>query len=192
MTCATESCPHRSHPERIENGSSSCSGLKTREQRECERAEAALPIYKYQDKFCEELEKQRVLVVRAETGSGKSTQLPQYAAEYFGGLIVCTQPRVIAAISLARRVAQEFDGTRVGHSVGYRVGVTSAVSGHNRAPGTHISYMTDGAFIQESMDDNRLSKIRVLIIDEAHERSLNTDIVIGIAKMLLDLSLIHI
>ncbi|CAF4795044.1 unnamed protein product, partial [Rotaria socialis] len=108
-----------------------------------------------------------------------STQLPQYAAEVFGSLVVCTQPRVVAALSLANRVAEEYDGKSVGESVGYQVGNA------NRATGTRIMFMTDAALIRESQRDPSLKRIRVLIIDEAHERSLNTDIVIGMSKLLL-------
>ena len=88
--------------------------LKSVEQREIEREKTQLPILTAKDVFCRRLEKEQVLVVTAEIGSGKSTQLPQYAAEYFGGLIVCTQPRVIAAISLACRVVDEYDEISVG------------------------------------------------------------------------------
>lgn len=131
------------------------------------------------------MKNERVLVVKAETGSGKTTQLPQYAAEFFCGQVICTQPRVIAAISLARRVADEYDGTSVGHSVGYRVSHANVGKDKNRAAGTDILYMTDGTFVQESQINPHLNGVRVLIIDEAHERSLNTDIVMGIAKQLL-------
>jgi ATP-dependent helicase HrpA len=93
---------------------------------------------------------------------------------------------VIAAISLARRVANEYDGASVGQSIGYRVGHSSVGEDKNRVPGTDIVFMTDGTFIQESQLDSQMSDVRVLIIDEAHERSLCTDIVIGIAKRLLN------
>jgi HrpA-like RNA helicase len=93
---------------------------------------------------------------------------------------------VIAAISLARRVANEYDGASVGQSIGYRVGHSSVGKDKNRVPGTDIVFMTDGTFIQESQLDSQMSDVRVLIIDEAHERSLCTDIVIGIAKRLLN------
>ncbi|UJR12576.1 hypothetical protein I4U23_016752 [Adineta vaga] len=159
--------------------------LKSVEQRNLEREKAQLPILTCKDEFCQRLKEERILVVIAESGSGKTTQLPQYAAEYFGGLIVCTQPRVVAATSLAHRVANEYDGTSVGRSVGYRVGITNIISRTNRVPGTDILFMTDGALIQESTEDRQLTDIRILIIDEAHERSLNTDIVMGIAKLLL-------
>ncbi|CAF1352924.1 unnamed protein product [Rotaria magnacalcarata] len=153
--------------------------LKTLEQRMKDWEKAQLPILAYRSEFCQRLEHERVLIVTAETGSGKSTQLPQYAAEVFGSLVVCTQPRVVAALSLANRVAEEYDGKSVGESVGYQVGNA------NRVTGTHIMFMTDAALIRESQRDPSLKRIRVLIIDEAHERSLNTDIVIGMSKLLL-------
>ncbi|CAM4805317.1 unnamed protein product [Rotaria magnacalcarata] len=153
--------------------------LKTFEQRMEDRKKARLPILPSREEFCQRLQSERVLIVTAETGSGKSTQLPQYAAEHFGSLVVCTQPRVVAAISLARRVAEEYDGKSVGESVGYQVG------NENRVKGTDIMFMTDTSLIRQSQRDFDLKHIRVLIVDEAHERSLNTDIIIGIAKILL-------
>jgi superfamily II DNA/RNA helicase len=153
--------------------------LKTLEQRIKDREKTQLPILSYQKEFCQRLEHERILIVTAETGSGKSTQLPQYAAEYFGSLVVCTQPRVVAALSLARRVAEEYDGKSVGESVGYQAGNA------NRVRGTDIMFMTDAALIRESQRDSSLKHVRVLIVDEAHDRSLNTDIVIGISKLLL-------
>ena len=195
--CRDPNCPHTSHPsDRILNLQLTTSNrtlqlhtrrkLKSIEQRNIERQQTSLPILASKDEFCRRLKEQRILVVRAETGSGKSTQLPQYASEYFGGLIVCTQPRVIATISLARRVANEYDGTSVGESVGYQVGYGGINKENNRVPGKDIVFMTDSALIQENQRDRQLSKVKVLIIDEAHERSLNTDIVIGLAKLLLN------
>ncbi|CAF4253095.1 unnamed protein product [Rotaria socialis] len=197
--CVDIMCSHMSHPaNRIlqqqqlqqenssgEMQSSSSKPLKSIEQRQIEREKARLPILAAKEEFCQRLEKERVLVVRAETGSGKSTQLPQYAAEYFGGLVVCTQPRVIAAMSLARRVAKEYDGLSVGQSVGYRVGHVSVGKDKYRVPGRDILFVTDAALIQENQESGLLRDTRVLIIDEAHERSLYTDIVIGMAKLLL-------
>ncbi|UJR17978.1 hypothetical protein I4U23_004878 [Adineta vaga] len=194
--CVNPICPYTSHPpDRImstilrfserRRPMKALKLLKTKEQRQEDRKKANLPILACEKDFCQRLETERVLVVTAETGSGKSTQLPQYAAEYFHGLVVCTQPRAIAAISLARRVADEYDGTSVGESVGYEVGRRGANMTTNKVPGKSIVFMTDAALIQKSQLNRQLDDVRVLIIDESHERSLNTDIVLGLAKLLL-------
>jgi len=155
--------------------------LKSLNERKQERLKISLPILKSQEEFCRRLREEKVLVVKAETGSGKTTQLPQYAAEEFlEKMIICTQPRVIAAITIAKRVAQEYDGTSIGNSVGYQVG------GGNKIPGKKILFMTDAALVQLAQKDPLLKNVAVLIIDEAHERSLNTDIVLGIAKIIRD------
>ena len=179
--CDNADCPHAVHPpDRV------LPILKSFEQRHIDRERAGLPILAIKDQFCRRLENERILVITAETGSGKSTQLPQYLAEYFGGLIVCTQPRVLAAVALARRVAEEYDGTSVGYNVGYRVGHSSMGKDKNRVPGNDILFMTDGTFIRESQLNIDIMDMKVLMIDEAHERTLNTDIVLGIAKQMLD------
>jgi ATP-dependent helicase HrpA len=154
------------------------------EQRREEQRAAALPIFACRDEFCARLRKERVLVVTANTGSGKTTQLPQYCADddVLGkGLVACTQPRVMAAISISKRIAEEHDGVgvSVGESVGYSVG------GGQRVAGRKIALMTDAALIRDLKDDPLLRKYSVLIIDEAHERSLNTDISLGVAKLVL-------
>ena len=162
---------------------------KTAAQREVDRKKAGLPIFKAREQFLQQLKRERVVIVRAETGSGKTTQLPQYAAEAVDTLItnnaagksrlvVCTQPRAFAAKSIAARVADEFDGLPCGSSVGYRTGTNSVT-------GSHIMYMTDAMLVRELQNSATLDHIGVLVIDEAHERSLNTDIVIGIAKQVL-------
>lgn len=92
-------------------------GLRTLAQRQAVRQHASLPILTAQQDFLGRLERQGVVVVRAETGSGKTTQLPQYCAETYPGLVVCTQPRVIAAQSTARRIATEYDDAGVRTSI---------------------------------------------------------------------------
>ena len=190
MNCSHSHCSHL-HPvdwDPLEDTAASSRTrhtLKSLEMRMIQRESAALPIFHSRTQFCERLQREKMIVVTAETGSGKSTQLPQYAAEYFpDGLIICTQPRVAAAMSLARRVADEYDGTMEGNSVGYQLG--SRIGKNTRVQGRQIMFMTDTALIHESQSDPNLSHVRVLIVDEAHERTLNTDIVLGIAKLSLE------
>lgn len=154
--------------------------LRTQKERDQFRLKNLLPIRKAKDEIIYRLKREKILVVTAATGSGKTTQLPQYTAEAFPGLIVCTQPRVLAAITLAQRIASEYDNSSVGNSVGYQI------SGGNNVKGKKIMLMTDGALVHKAQEDPLLKDISVLIIDEAHERSLNTDLVIGIAKLLID------
>ncbi|UJR06677.1 hypothetical protein I4U23_010963 [Adineta vaga] len=104
----------------LRNAYSDRQKLRSFEQRMKERMRANLPIFNSRTEFCRRLKTERVLIVRAETGSGKSTQLPQYATEYFrDGLIVCTQPSAVATMLLARRVANEYDGESEGHYDGF-------------------------------------------------------------------------
>jgi pre-mRNA-splicing factor ATP-dependent RNA helicase DHX16 len=121
------------------------------------------------------------LIVEAETGSGKTTQLPQYLHEAGytkGGLKVgCTQPRRVAAMSVAARVAEEM-GVRLGQEVGYSIRFEDATSDK-----TVLKYMTDGMLLREFLTDPELSTYSALVIDEAHERTLSTDILFGLVKV---------
>ncbi|KAL0228004.1 hypothetical protein RCL1_004147 [Eukaryota sp. TZLM3-RCL] len=129
----------------------------------------------------------QVVVVLGETGSGKTTQLPQFFLEEgFGSgdfIIGCTQPRRMAAVSVARRVAEERK-TPLGKEVGYAIRFEDATS-----VDTKIKFMTDGILLRESLSDPALSNYSVIIMDEAHERSLNTDVLFGLLKRVLSLRL---
>lgn len=143
---------------------------------------ASLPIAKLRGAFLEAVAQHQVLVVVGETGSGKTTQMTQYLAEAgWGrtGMIGCTQPRRVAAMSIAERVAEEF-GCPLGEEVGYAVRFDDRTS-----PKTTIKYMTDGMLMREYLMDNSLKRYSVMILDEAHERSLNTDVLMGLLKDLL-------
>lgn len=121
----------------------------------------------------------KTCIVVGETGSGKSTQLPQYLAEERGSRalsVVCTQPRRVAAITIASRVAAE-RGCSVGEEVGYAVRFEDKSSAVTR-----IKYVTDGLLLRETISDPLLSKYDVVILDESHERSLQTDILMGLLK----------
>lgn len=135
-----------------------------------------LPITVVKDALMEEVRKSESLVVVGETGSGKTTQIPQFLYRAGYGNIAVTQPRRVAAISIANRVAAEI-GCEVGDTVGYSVRFEDATS---RA--TRIKYMTDGMLLREAMLDPTLSAYSVVVLDEAHERTLHTDILFGLVK----------
>jgi pre-mRNA-splicing factor ATP-dependent RNA helicase DHX38/PRP16 len=120
-----------------------------------------------------------VIVVVGETGSGKTTQLTQYLHEdgyTINGIVGCTQPRRVAAMSVAKRVSEEME-TELGDKIGYAIRFEDVTG-----PNTVIKYMTDGVLLRETLKDSDLDKYRVVVMDEAHERSLNTDVLFGILK----------
>ncbi|KAJ0258772.1 Helicase-associated domain-containing protein [Hirschfeldia incana] len=128
-------------------------------------------------KFAKHMKKvEAVIVVVGETGSGKTTQLTQYLHEDGYGIVGCTQPRRVAAMSVAKRVSEEM-GTELGDKVGYAIRFEDVTG-----PNTVIKYMTDGVLLRETLKDPDLDKYRVVVMDEAHERSLNTDVLFGILK----------
>ena len=142
----------------------------------------SLPVYERREQLLQAIRDNTVLVVQGETGSGKTTQMTQYIVEagLNGGKIVgCTQPRRVAAISVATRVAEEY-GCRVGEEVGFSVRFNDRTS--NR---TIIKYMTDGMLMREYLLDGMLSKYSILILDEAHERTLYTDVLFALLKELI-------
>ncbi|KAL8271108.1 hypothetical protein Esti_004962 [Eimeria stiedai] len=174
-----------------------------KEQRE------SLPVFTVRSEFLAICREHRVIVVVGETGSGKTTQLTQYLLEEgyarppaaatattaaapvaaeadptaaaaagltSGGIIGCTQPRRVAAVSVAKRVAEEM-GCELGTTVGYSIRFEDCTSAD-----TLIKYMTDGVLLRESLSDPDLDKYSCVIMDEAHERSLNTDILFGVLK----------
>lgn len=140
----------------------------------------SLPIYKYRDEFIAAIEQYQILVLVGETGSGKTTQLPQYLHEAGytkGGLKVgCTQPRRVAAMSVAARVAEEM-GVKVGNEVGYSIRFEDTTSEK-----TILKYMTDGMLLREFMTEPDLSGYSAIMIDEAHERTVHTDILLALVK----------
>ncbi len=142
----------------------------------------ALPIAAHADEIIDLIRSHQVVVVAGETGSGKTTQLPKLclaAGRGAAGMIGCTQPRRIAARSVARRVAEELQ-VPLGGAVGFQVRFNDAVS-----EATAVKFMTDGILLAEIQNDRWLSRYDTLIIDEAHERSLNIDFLLGYLKRLL-------
>uniref|UniRef100_A0A8C8RGN6 DEAH-box helicase 40 n=1 Tax=Pelusios castaneus TaxID=367368 RepID=A0A8C8RGN6_9SAUR len=141
----------------------------------------ALPIHRYRKKLVEAVRDNSFLIVTGETGSGKTTQLPKYLFEEgFAkhGMIGVTQPRRVATVSVAQRVAEEMNSS-LGSIVGYQIRFDDCTS-----EGTAIKYMTDGCLLRQILADLHLTKYSVIILDESHERSLSTDILFGLLKKL--------
>ncbi|OQO00172.1 hypothetical protein B0A48_13959 [Cryoendolithus antarcticus] len=142
----------------------------------------SLPAYKMRKQFLEAVHQYQLLIVVGDTGSGKTTQLTQYLAEdgfANAGVIGCTQPRRVAAMSVAARVADEV-GCRVGEEVGYTIRFEDKTS-HS----TRIKYMTDGIMQREILLDPELNRYSVIMLDEAHERTIATDVLFGLLKKTL-------
>lgn len=138
-----------------------------------------LPVSQMRDEIADALAKHQVIIVAGETGSGKTTQLPKIALSLGRTRIAHTQPRRIAARAVAERIAEEL-GTELGDAVGYQVRFTDRVAEH-----TNIRLMTDGILLNQIHRDRELRRYDTIIIDEAHERSLNIDFLLGYVKRLL-------
>ncbi|PVV04493.1 hypothetical protein BB560_001013, partial [Smittium megazygosporum] len=144
-----------------------------KEQRE------SLPIYEFRQMIVDAVRENPILVVIGETGSGKTTQMTQYLYEEGfarNGRVGCTQPRRMAAASVAKRVAEEV-GCRLGAQVGYTIRFEDCTSSE-----TKIKYMTDGMLMREILLDPALSSYSVIMLDEAHERTIATDVLFGLLK----------
>jgi pre-mRNA-splicing factor ATP-dependent RNA helicase DHX38/PRP16 len=139
----------------------------------------SLPIYHSKSELMRVIRDHQIIVVVGMTGSGKTTQLCQYLHEsgyHRNGLIGCTQPRRVAAVSVAKRVSDEM-GCELGKTVGYTIRFEDITSSE-----TEIKFMTDGVLLREVLNDSEIEKYSVVIMDEAHERSVNTDILFGVMK----------
>lgn len=139
----------------------------------------SLPVFKLKHELVKAFKENQILIVVGDTGSGKTTQMTQYLAEEgftTKGMIGCTQPRRVAAMSVAKRVAEEV-GCRLGQEVGYTIRFEDCTSDL-----TKIKYMTDGMLLREYLIDPSLARYSILILDEAHERTIHTDILFGLLK----------
>ncbi|KAI7993897.1 Pre-mRNA-splicing factor ATP-dependent RNA helicase DEAH10 [Camellia lanceoleosa] len=140
----------------------------------------SLPIASVEKRLVEEVRSNNILIIVGETGSGKTTQLPQFLFNaglcHDGKVIGITQPRRVAAVSVAKRVAEEC-GVQLGQRVGYSIRFDDTTSSSTR-----IKYMTDGLLLREALLDPYLSRYSVIIIDEAHERTVHTDVLLGLLK----------
>ncbi|RYP09792.1 hypothetical protein DL764_001046 [Monosporascus ibericus] len=140
-----------------------------------------LPVHKQRQEFLDLYHKTQILVFVGETGSGKTTQIPQYVLydelpHLNKKLVACTQPRRVAAMSVAQRVADELD-VNLGEEVGYSIRFEDKTG-----PRTILKYMTDGMLLREAMHDHEMSRYSCIILDEAHERTLATDILMALLK----------
>ncbi|KAJ5152392.1 Pre-mRNA-splicing factor ATP-dependent RNA helicase PRP43 [Penicillium capsulatum] len=140
-----------------------------------------LPVHQQRDEFLQLYQQSQILVFVGETGSGKTTQIPQFVLfddlpQTQRKMIACTQPRRVAAMSVAQRVAEELD-VNLGEEVGYSIRFEDKTS-----PKTLLKYMTDGMLLREAMNDHNLSRYSTIMLDEAHERTMATDVLMGLLK----------
>ncbi|KAG2071377.1 P-loop containing nucleoside triphosphate hydrolase protein [Suillus decipiens] len=148
------------------------------------QARSMLPVFAQMSEFYKILNKHQIIILVGETGSGKTTQILQFVAysdlpHTKNKIVACTQPHRVAAMSAAKRVADEMD-VQLGRQVGYSIRFEDMTE-----PGTtFLKYMTDGTLLREAMNDPDLTCYSTIILDEAHERTLATDILMGILKTL--------
>ncbi|KAH9947324.1 P-loop containing nucleoside triphosphate hydrolase protein [Amylocystis lapponica] len=141
-----------------------------------------LPAFACREELMKVIRENQVIVVVGETGSGKTTQLTQFLYEdgyCTYGLVGCTQPRRVAAMSVAKRVSEEME-CKLGAVVGYAIRFEDCTTSE-----TKIKYMTDGVLLRESLNEGDLDRYSVIILDEAHERSLSTDVLMGLLRKVL-------
>ena len=144
-----------------------------------------LPVYQFKDELIKKILENQSIVVEGETGSGKTTQIPQFLLE--AGLadqgktcVACTQPRRVAATSIAQRVADEMDVV-LGKEVGYTIRFEDVTDKYN----TVLKFLTDGMLLREAMHDPLLTKYSAIVLDECHERTLSTDVIMGLLMEIL-------
>lgn len=145
-----------------------------------ESTRRSLPVFSLREELLDAIDQNQVLIVVGETGSGKTTQLPQFLHEAGytknGQMVACTQPRRVAAMSVAARVAEEM-GVRLGQECGYSIRFEDCTCDK-----TVVKYMTDGMLLREFLTNPDLGSYSAIMIDEAHERTLSTDILFGLVK----------
>jgi hypothetical protein len=171
-----------------EEGEVVVAGDKPQSEKTIAEVRVSLPIYDYRQQLLDAIADNQVLIVVGETGSGKTTQIPQYLheagyttpasenGEQSAVRVGCTQPRRVAAMSVASRVAQEME-VKLGAEVGYAIRFEDCTSEK-----TVVKYMTDGMLLRELLNEPDLASYSALMIDEAHERTLHTDILFGLIK----------
>lgn len=142
-----------------------------------------LPVYEFKNDLQQKILSNQVIIVEGETGSGKTTQIPQFLLPLLAipgqKAIACTQPRRVAAMSIAKRVAEEMDvdmGAEVGYTIRFEDCTTDS---------TILKFMTDGMLLREAMNDPLMHRYSCIVIDEAHERTLSTDVLMGLLKEIM-------
>ncbi|RCK67784.1 putative ATP-dependent RNA helicase DHR1 [Candida viswanathii] len=153
-----------------------------------------LPVFAEEHRIMEAIYHHDCVILCGETGSGKTTQVPQFlyeagfgnlANKLYPGMIGVTQPRRVAAVSMAERVGNELGDHS--HRVGYQIRFDTTIKNEGKENGTALKFMTDGVLLREMMTDFLLTKYSSIIIDEAHERNINTDILIGMLTRVMKL-----
>jgi len=152
---------------------------------EIRRTQRSLPVFKFKSQIVSTVQTNPITLIVGETGSGKTTQIPQYLLEWSqvttSCKIVCTQPRTVAASSVAQRVSEEQGQSTVGRGVvGYHIRLDRKVS-----EDTRLEYMTEGILLRKAMSRDNLSEYKVVIVDEAHERTVNADLLMGFLKAMV-------
>ena len=140
-----------------------------------------LPVWGFREEFLKLVRENQVTVLVGETGSGKTTQIPQFLVEALEPhktkkMVCCTQPRRVAAMSVSKRVAEEMD-VQFGDQVGYTIRFEDLTTKN-----TFLKYMTDGMLLREAMTDPLMERYSAVVLDEAHERTLSTDVLLGLIK----------
>eukprot|EP01084_Bolivina_argentea_P046351 85356_1 len=146
-----------------------------------------LPVFKFKDKIVETVKTNPITLIVGETGSGKTTQIPQYLLGWHEittkSKIVCTQPRTLAAQRVAKRVSKEQGVPKVGDGiVGYHIRLDRQIN----IDETKLEYMTEGVLLRKAMSNDNLSQYKIVIIDEAHERTVNADLLMGFLKQFVE------
>ena len=143
----------------------------------------ALPVYEFKQELEEKVRDNQIIIIEGETGSGKTTQIPQFLLKQLAvpghKAVACTQPRRVAAMSIAKRVSEEMD-VEFGQQVGYTIRFEDFTC-HD----TILKFMTDGMLLREAMSDPDLHRYSCIVLDEAHERTLSTDVLMGLLKEVL-------
>lgn len=143
-----------------------------------------LPVFEFKADLLNKVTNNQVVIIEGETGSGKTTQIPQFLLPLLAlrgsKTIACTQPRRVAAMSIARRVAEEMD-VEMGVEVGYSIRFEDCTSNND----TILKFMTDGMLLREAMNDPSMQRYSCIVIDEAHERTLSTDVLMGLLKEIM-------